>query len=279
MNLAKCRSASRISCCAISLALLMFAVTSAQADGNQPTTTAQPTESQVLKAIYGKDSQSDAVSFWLPYSFSIGGDSYFTGFAYNTQPKKSVSADFPAPSETVTVTEATYRKVGSGASATWSLLGVQKNGGQFGGKGDANEIDKTQTPPNYQTHSGKFVLAVPGGYSQSGAWFSSYDLFVFDPHLTGKDAAYWSYIGNVEAGEDNSDSCGPDNAGNVPCIKSHGQLTFVSTQGQDMPSVQIAWSGPSLDTKVPGHIRNLGPSDSQRYLYDNTSKTYKQTKP
>jgi hypothetical protein len=262
---------------AIGAGLLLPIAAVAQADGSQLATNAQPTGPQVLKAIYGKNSQSDSVSFWFPYSFSLGGVSYFTGFAYNTRPRPPGTPDFPAPDETVTITEATYRLDGSGASPTWSLLGVQRNGGQFGGGGDANEVDTTQAPTSYHTPSGQLVLAIPAGIFVSGEEMSSYELFAFDPRLIGKNAAYWSYLGNIPAGEENSAMCGPHGNDNIPCMTKEGKLTFAPSQGEDMPTIQVVWSGTDIDS--PNHIRTLGPSDTQHYHFDNGSKTYKETKP
>jgi hypothetical protein len=266
---------------AIGLALILTAATAAQAGADQPLTAAQPTSTAVLKAIYGKDSQGASnfdvgqgryASYWYPYSFSLGGVSYFTGFAYNTPASSPSGDDMPGPDTKVTITEATFKQAGAGAPSSWSLLGVQNNVGQFGGNGKGNQVDKTQAPPSYRTPAGKLVLAIPGWYLDSGSRIFSYELFVFDPHLAGKNAAYWSYLGNVDAGEDNSAACGSNGGTNVPCVKSHGELSFASNQGNDMPAVHVSWSGTDLDTS--GHLRNLGPSDAVDYRYNDTGKVY-----
>jgi hypothetical protein len=154
---------------------------------------------------------------------------------------------------------------------------VQGNFGKFGDKGHAITVDKAQAPPTYHTPAGKFVMAIPGGVGDQGEWFSSYELFAFDPHLAGKNAAYWTYLGSIKAGEDNSDSCGPDSSGSIPCMKKQGQLTFVPAQNGDMPTVQVAWSGTDLD--ADNHLLKLGPSNISHYQYDSASKTYQEVEP
>lgn len=271
----------------VGLACVLIVASAAQAGGNQPpATAAQPTAPQVLKAIYGKDSHGESnfdidqgryASYWFSYSFSLGGVSYFTGFA-STAPPTPLGLDTTfVPGLQATITVATYRQASAGTHSAWSLLGTQSNVGQFGDRGNANEVDTDQTPPSYHTAAGRLVLAIPEGTQVSGEWVSSYELFAFDPHLIGKNAAYWSYLGNVESGEDNSPSCGSNSAANIACEKSLGKVTFVPDQGEDMPAIQVNMSG--TDEDVQGHLRNLGSSDVRHYRYDATSKTYKETKP
>ena len=282
-----CLGTIRALYCTAGAALALTGASVAQATGDQPASaTPQPTSTEVLKAIYRKDShgasnfdvgQGRYATYWYHYAFSLGGISYFTGLAYNTAPTAADSNDMPGSETKVTITEATFQQSAAGTSPSWSLLGVQHDLGQFGGNAKGNEVDTTQPPPNYRTTTGKLVLAIPGWYLASGSRIFSYEIFAFDSHITGTKAIRWSYLGNVNAGEDNSAACGAADGSNIPCLKSHGALSFMPGQNGDMPAIHIVWNDTGTDKT--GHIRKFGPSDIDDYRYDSASNTYMQAKP
>lgn len=250
----------------------------------QAASIAPPKASDVLEAIYQKDSHGQEsmpiangseATYWYGHAFEWNGKRYFTGFAYDTPDKFGQQGDdtLPAPDAKVTLTEATFEWAKGPASPAWTLVEAERFIGEFGGYEKADAVDTQAAAQSVTTTDGKLMLAVPTWYLASGTRIKSFSLFVYNPAPSSDpNQTTWTYLGNIARGEDNGASCDADGSGNhVPCVDGSGALTFAAS-GTGVPDVRVALSGTGLDAS--GQKKTYGAADIATYRFNPQSKTY-----
>ncbi len=242
-----------------------------------------PSPNAVLAAIYKKDSGGatsyDAgngrwATYWYSYAFVLNDRHYLAGFAYDAPTASDDTGQASAPGNKVDLAVATYV---NSATGTWSLAGAERDIGEFGGSGKGNEIDEARKPQSYAMANGTLLLAVPDWYLAEGTRINSYELFLFDPTTVQAHGKRWNYLGDIDAGEDNSAACDEADGGKIACVKSIGSLSFAPQNGQAMPSVHVAMSGTRIGNT--GKTQTLGAADGIDYRYDATKARYISSKP
>lgn len=239
-----------------------------------------PSPSSLLYLIYQKDGDGAlsyevddgaVATWWYGYSFDLGGKHWHTGFAYNTPeiygPKDESPA--PAPDAKVNITAVTLFKDSADSEKDWTIDGANLTIGEFGAYERGGEVDKTRKAEHMVTADGRLVLAVPTTFFANGIKSFEYETFLFDPADLDLDINYgrkrWTYIGYIQAGEDNDASCGNE-AGMMPCYQRKGTLSFGPAGADHLPTIQITMSATGADAE-----RNAGIT---RYRYDAGKKQY-----
>lgn len=249
---------------------------------------APPKPSQVLEAIYQKDSHGqDAMAiangseakYWYGYAFELQGKHYYTGFAYDTPDKfgKQDEETTPAPNAKVTLTQATFELAKDAAAPGWSLLESERFIGEFGSFEKADAIDDQVKAQGAATADGRLLLAVPTWYLASGSRIKSFSLFVYRPTPSDDpDDTSWTYLGNIPRGEDNGAACDADGSGNhVPCVTGAGTLSFVPAD-KGLPELRVALAGTGIDDA--GQKKTYGAADAATYRFNPQSKVYEAAK-
>ncbi|WP_093138183.1 hypothetical protein [Pseudoxanthomonas sp. GM95] len=206
------------------------------------------------------------INYWFGFPFELDGTRYYTGFAWETPEDFSDRKEpkYPAPGDTVTITQATFTANPPGSEKPWKFHDNQHSVGEFGGNGKGNTLDETRKPQSARTSEGNLLLAVPTWYLVSGTRMQNFELLLFNPHdLENTDNKRWTYVGSLYAGEDNSAACDTD-AGGIKCVTRTGTLAFSSQSGDPMPTLRITTEG--------------GPAaEIAEYRYDASRNTYQPT--
>ena len=225
---------------------------------NVPKKSAQPpTPSSILYLIYQKDGDGAlsyevndhaVATYWYGYEFDAAGKHWYTGFAYNSPEIYGPVDDnhIPAPATPVNITEVTLYKESAASEKDWTIDGSSPTIGEFGAYERGGEIDTARKPERQDASENRFVLAIPTKFFADGVDSYEYEVFLFDPADLDLDVNYgrkrWTYVGNIHAGSDNGASCGNE-AGNTPCVKHKGTLSFGPAGADGLPTIRIAMSG------------------------------------
>jgi|GEM_PF-230657 len=186
------------------------------------------------------------INYWHGFQFELNGTTYYTGFAWETPELYGAEREshFPAPDTKVTLTHATFVASKPGSKTPWTWQGSELYIGEFGGHEKGNEIDPERKPQTWKTASGDMLLALPTWYLVSGVRMRTIDVLLFNPHeLMNTDDKRWRYLATLEAGSNNDASCGPDSPGAIPCTNITGSLTFVPSNGSDLPTLRVTMPG------------------------------------
>ena len=137
--------------------------------------------------------------------------------------------------------------------------------GAFGGYGRGNHVDTTRQVQSWLMADGDLLLVVPALYDDSGITQRTLELLHFSGTLPqGGDDRRWRHLGTLDAGSDNSASCGEANP-RIACRDVSGQLRFVTEPGQALPVIWLAF--PENAGKAPMH--------SVQYRYDPQARQYR----
>ncbi len=235
-------------------------------------TIAVPDGKSVLADIYkqhietAEDSQlSDGryVSYWNGHQFTLNDKEYFVGFAEATPPSE---IEYPAPEDMVTISQATYEFVGN----KWKLKAVQHGVGKFGSNNKAPVVDTIKKTTVFPDAQGKFILATPTAiFANAGINIFFFEIFSFSP-----EDSQWKYLGNVNAGSENSGGCAHEagSATSTNCVESTGILQFSAAENSRWPVLKVVLQGTELGED--GNAATLTDKNSVSYRYDDKSSTY-----
>lgn len=243
----------------------------------KPVDESPPEPGEVLRAIYKKAGNGSAnysigngiwAGYWYGHAYTVDGRRYYTGFAYNTEAADVEHGDYPAPGDTVWISQATYAQAPEGSVAVWEFVGAQRDLGRFGGRERGNAIDDRVAPLTHLTPGGDYLLAVPAWYPASGVRMSAAEVFRLE-----RRQMRWEYLGSVATGDDNSAACAElPGDGLPPCSISIGELTFRQRPGEDMPSILVAMKG-KIEAG-PGAAGRMGSLDSREYFFDRVKRRF-----
>lgn len=204
------------------------------------------------------------VSYWNGQPFSYQGRNYFVAF---TEATPASEIEYPAPEDKVTLSQATYEFIDN----QWQLKKVQHDIGKFGGNNKAPAVDTIQKKAVFQNLQGKLLLAIPAVISANmGTQLFFNEIFAFS--LQRGD---WKYLGNIEAGLDNSAGCARDTNSTSPiqCAKNSGVLEFTSTTNSDWPELKVTLKGSAIGKD--GKVFNLPEKNTITYRYDENLHSYR----
>lgn len=247
-----------------------------QSATTEPVSVPAPDAKKVLADIYKQDVKEVAgdqlsdgryVSYWNGNQFSLNGKNYFVAFAEATPPSE---IEYPSPEDKVTISQATYEFAGN----QWQLKNVQADVGKFGGNNKAPMADPAQKVQSFASASGKYFLALPSFQTaMAGISLSSLELFVFS-----EKEASWQYVGQVDAGSDNSAGCAreADSKSPIKCATSTGTIDFSAVANEEWPLLEVQMKGTAVG--ADGKIVELTPKDAREYRYDAKSAVYAETK-
>ena len=210
------------------------------------------------------------INAWYGLRHAADGKQYYTGFAWITPTKYGAARDSDEvdPEAKVTLAQATFEASAPGTATPWSFVGAEPAIGQFGAAEKGNAVDIKRKVQTWKGPDGTLLVAVPTWYLSGGSHMRLFDLLATQKATPDQDisAPRWRYVGSVEAGEDNSASCGPDNA-DLPCRNVSATLTFQERQGAALPDLQLAFTGEGAES---GEMTG-------EYRYDSSATTYRST--
>jgi hypothetical protein len=242
-------------------------------DNNRLATISAPAPTTVLRDIYNEEIQDAEtiqlkdgryVSYWYGYPFASGSKKYFVGFAEATGPSE---IEYPAYENKVTVSHATYELV----DGKWKLNKAQNAVGSFGSYNKPPSPESEKKADLFVSKSGKLFLSIPTFQTATaGIRLSSFELFAFSEKETS-----WQYLGQIEAGSDNSAGCAQDSESSSPikCATSTASLEFMDIDNQAWPILKVQMQGTSIGDD--GKVLTLSTADFIEYRYDNKSSSYK----
>lgn len=210
------------------------------------------------------------INAWYGLQHAAGGKQYYTGFAWITPTRYGAARDSDQvdPEAKVTLAQATFEAAAPGTASPWKFVGAEPAIGEFGAAEKGNTVDTKRKVQAWNGPDGTLLVAVPTWYLSGGSHMRLFDLLATQKAAPdqGIDAPRWRYVGTVEAGEDNSASCGPDNA-DLPCRDVSATLAFQARPGAELPDVNVTFTGDGVS-----------PGDTTReYRYDSSATTYRST--
>jgi len=207
------------------------------------------------------------INAWYGLQHASGGKQYYTGFAWITPTRYGAARDSDEvdPEAKVTLAQATFEATAPGTDSPWRFVGAEPAIGQFGAAEKGNSVDTKRKVQTWQGADGTLLVAVPTWYLSGGSHMRLFDLLATAKATPDQDisAPRWRYVGTVEAGEDNSASCGADNGG-VPCRDITASLAFQERPGAELPDLKLSFTGPDGDK-------------TSEYRYDLSATTYRST--
>ena len=204
------------------------------------------------------------INYWHGQQFTAQGKHYYTGFAWvsPTVFGEQESA-YPDPDQPAVLTQATF-ELTSDAQQPWRWEGSELDIGHFGGYGRGNAVDGKRRVESVSLSNGDLLLAVPTLYDTPGATGRALEILHFSATLPAQaDDKRWRHLGTLEAGSDNSASCGEANP-RLACRDVIGQLRIDAQAGQAFPVLSVAFPENADEKTV-------------QYRYDAQTKTYRPT--
>lgn len=205
------------------------------------------------------------INYWHGQQFTAQGKHYYTGFAWvsPTVFGEQESA-YPDPDQPAVLAQATF-ELTSDAQQPWRWEGSELDIGHFGGYGRGNAVDGKRRVESVSLSNGDLLLAVPTLYDTPGATGRALEILHFSATQPAQaDDKRWRHLGTLEAGSDNSASCGEVNP-RVACRDVTGQLRFVGEAGQALPVIWLVF--PENAGKVPMH--------TAQYRFDPQTRQYR----
>lgn len=145
-----------------------------------------------------------------------------------------------------------------------ALGGSELDIGHFGGYGRGNAVDGKRRVESVSLSNGDLLLVVPTLYDSPGATGRALEILHFSATLPVQaDDKRWRHLGTLEAGSDNSASCGEANP-RLACRDLTGQLRIDAQAGQAFPVLSVAFPENADEKTV-------------QYRYDAQTKTYRPT--
>ena len=202
------------------------------------------------------------INYWHGQQFVLQGKSYYTGFAWLSPAVFGEQEDdYPDPEQKAVLAQATF-VLGSDAQQSWRWEGSELDIGQFGAHGQGNAVDSARQVQTWAMHNGDLLLAVPTRYDTPGATGRAVEILHFSATLPAQaDDRRWRHLGTLEAGSDNSASCGEANP-RIACRDVSAQLRIDAQAGQDFPVLSLIFPQ-AADEKT------------LHYRYHAQSKTYR----
>lgn len=200
------------------------------------------------------------INYWHGQQFTAQGKHYYTGFAWvsPTVFGEQESA-YPDPDQPAVLAQATF-ELTSDAQQPWRWEGSELDIGHFGGYGRGNAVDGKRQVEWVSLSNGDLLLAVPTLYDIPGATGRAVEILHFSATLPAQaDDKRWRHLGTLEAGSDNSASCGEANP-RIACRDVSAQLRFEHVSGQPFPVLWLDFAQAS--------------EPSLRYRYEAPSRTY-----
>ena len=200
------------------------------------------------------------INYWHGQQFTAQGKRYYTGFAWvsPTVFGEQQSA-YPDPDQPAVLAQATFELTGD-AQQPWRWEGSELDIGHFGGNGRGNAVDGKRQVEWVSLSNGDLLLAVPTLYDIPGATGRAVEILHFSATLPAQaDDKRWRHLGTLEAGSDNSASCGEANP-RIACRDVSAQLRFEHVSGQPFPVLWLDFAQAS--------------EPSLRYRYEAPSRTY-----
>lgn len=244
---------------------------------------APPSPEQVLRAIYGiepsvKPDYDYLVTFnrdggkmarwWFGQRFEFAGKRYFTGLAYLT-PGDDPDGDVNGTEGMGAIAQVTYLLDGG----RWKQVDQDGYIGQtplHPISSVASELDQDRDVLRHETRDGRLLLAVPTHRFDHGYYLFGYELLLFDPRKVDPiHNGTWAFVGEVSAGDDNSQDCGDGTAGKR-CIESKGAVSFMPRG--DLPDIRVTFTGTTF--AGGGAVRKLGPRDETLYRFSADTDSY-----
>lgn len=200
------------------------------------------------------------INYWHGQQFVLQGKSYYTGFAWISPAVFGEQEDeYPDPGQKAVLAQATF-VLGSDAQQSWHWEGSELDIGQFGAHGQGNAVDSARQVQTWAMHNGDLLLAVPTRYDTPGATGRAVEILHFSATLPAQaDDRRWRHLGTLEAGSDNSASCGEANP-RIACRDVSAHLRFEQVSGQQFPLLWLDFAQAS--------------ESSLRYRYEAPSRTY-----
>lgn len=210
------------------------------------------------------------INTWYGLQHAAGGKQYYTGFAWITPTKYGAARDNDEvdPDAKVTLAQATFEASAPGTESPWRFVGAEPAIGDFGAAEKGNSVDTKRKVQTWTGADGTLLVAVPTWYLSGGSHMRLFDLLATQKPTPDQDtqAPRWRYVGTVEAGEDNSAACGPDNGG-LPCRDVSATLAFQERAGSALPDLKVSFTG-----------NGAGSGDTAgEYRYDSSATTYRST--
>lgn len=209
------------------------------------------------------------INAWYGLQHTAAGKLYYTGFAWITPTRYGAARDSDEvdPEAKVTLAQATFEASAPGTESPWRFVGAEPAIGEFGAAEKGNTVDPKRKVQTWQGPDGTLLVAVPTWYLSGGSHMRLYDLLatVKATPDQGVAAPRWRYVGTVEAGEDNSASCGPDNGG-LPCRDVSAVLAFRDRAGAELPDLKLSFTG-----------TGAADDNTSEYRYDLSATTYRST--
>ncbi|KRG75638.1 hypothetical protein ABB30_11555 [Stenotrophomonas ginsengisoli] len=200
------------------------------------------------------------INYWHGQQFVLQGKSYYTGFAWLSPAVFGEQEDeYPDPGQKAVLAQATF-VLGSDAQQPWHWEGSELDIGQFGAHGQGSAVDSARQVQTWAMHNGDLLLAVPTRYDTPGATGRAVEILHFSATLPAQaDDRRWRHLGTLEAGSDNSASCGEANP-RIACRDVSAHLRFEQVSGQQFPLLWLDFAQAS--------------ESSLRYRYEAPSRTY-----
>lgn len=240
-----------------------------------PVTVPTPDAKTVLLEIYKEKveetlgsqlSDGRYVGYWNGRQFVRNGKNYFVAFTEATPPSE---IEYPAPEDKVTISQATYEFVGN----QWQLKNVQQDVGKFGSNNKAPAAETEKKAQFFSSVSSKYFLALPSfQIATAGVRLSAFELFAFSENGTS-----WQYLGEVDAGLDNSAGCAceADSTSPIECAISRATVNFISIANEEWPSLEVQMTG--TEVGADGKVFKLSDKDFVEYKFDVESFEYKKS--
>ena len=205
------------------------------------------------------------INHWHAHAFQSQQTRYYTGFAWlSPSVYGSAQAHYPEPGQQAVLAQATF-VLTPGAEPAWRWEGSELDIGAFGGYGRGNRVDTARQVQSWPMPDGDLLLVVPALYDDSGITQRTLELLHFSGTLPqGGDDRRWRHLGTLDAGSDNSASCGEANP-RIACRDVTGQLRFVAEPGQALPVIWLAF--PENAGKAPMH--------TVQYRFDPQARQYR----
>ncbi|NIJ68982.1 hypothetical protein [Xanthomonas sp. 60] len=176
-------------------------------------------------------SNGSHVNWWHGLTFEAAGKTFYTGFAWTTPNKYGAARQSGAvdPNGKATLAHATYTASASGSENPWTLVGSESWIGEFGHAERGNSIDGSRKAVQWNSPSGKFILAQPSVVTKDGQSSPAFEVLVFNPgELQGTEDRKWRHLGTLSG---QTLELVPDAGSDMPLVRVKGG----STEGGDKP--------------------------------------------